>query len=235
MEYFLHDTNGKSDLVVSDYEENYKYGGINLYRSLFNHPILKPKKPFTKFEAWCWMLAEATWQPEGRTKFINFGGKEREVFTERGEFAHSIRFMQNAFGWGSKDKVVNFIKRLRNDFTLAQKQVQQITVLKIVNYGVYNTWGNNNKDSKKTAKRQQKDKLNKDNKDNNNIYRGFAHLAITINEHNKLIDSGYTKDQIDDIYDRIENFKDNKKYTSLYLTTKTWLRKVPKIKRGLVE
>lgn len=55
-----------------------------------------------------------------------------------------------------------------------------------------------------------------------NIYRSFKHLSISVDEFNKLcID--YTKQQIDEILDQIENNANNKKYTSLYLTAKNWL------------
>tara|TARA_Y100000015_G_C2370748_1_gene79900 strand:+ start:236 stop:805 length:570 start_codon:yes stop_codon:yes gene_type:complete len=59
------------------------------------------------------------------------------------------------------------------------------------------------------------------------IYRSFAHLSMSVEQFNKL-EVDYTKEQIDSCLDSIENFKNNKKYKSLYLTAKNWLKKEPK-------
>lgn len=59
------------------------------------------------------------------------------------------------------------------------------------------------------------------------IYRKFEHLKITEAEVEKL-ENNYSRKQIDDILDRIENYKGNNKYKSLYLTAKRWLEKEPK-------
>ena len=56
------------------------------------------------------------------------------------------------------------------------------------------------------------------------IYRSFAHLSMSV-EHFEKLQQDYTKQQIDDTLDAIENFKNNKKYKSLYLTCKNWLKK----------
>ena len=56
------------------------------------------------------------------------------------------------------------------------------------------------------------------------IYRSFAHLSILNSDIEKLLDK-YPINEIDEVLDSIENFKGNKKYTSLYLTASKWLSK----------
>jgi hypothetical protein len=56
------------------------------------------------------------------------------------------------------------------------------------------------------------------------IYRAFAQLSISNQEVEKLLEK-YAIEEIDEVLDSIENFKGNKKYTSLYLTATKWLAK----------
>jgi len=56
------------------------------------------------------------------------------------------------------------------------------------------------------------------------VYRSFDHLSLSQTDFEKLVEV-YTKNDIDDILDQIENNAMNKKYTSLYLTTKNWLKR----------
>lgn len=60
--------------------------------------------------------------------------------------------------------------------------------------------------------------------DKESIYRSFAHLSISVNEVDKLLEK-YSINQIDETLNAIENYKGNKKYVSLYLTATKWLSK----------
>lgn len=53
-------------------------------------------------------------------------------------------------------------------------------------------------------------------------YREFAHLSLSQTDFEKL-NKVYTKEQIDKTLNNIENFRNNKKYKSLYLTALNWL------------
>jgi len=69
----------------------------------------------------------------------------------------------------------------------------------------------------------------KENKEKQ-IYKSFAHLSISVLDYEKLLESGYSKNQIDNTLESIENYKKNVSYKSLYLTAKKWLGKEPKQK-----
>jgi hypothetical protein len=57
------------------------------------------------------------------------------------------------------------------------------------------------------------------------IYRQFKHLKINNTDFEKLKERGYSQSEIDRIFDKIQNFKHNSKYTSLYLTAIDWLER----------
>ena len=56
------------------------------------------------------------------------------------------------------------------------------------------------------------------------IYRSFAHLSITNDQVEKLMEK-YSIEAIDEVLDSIENYKGNKNYVSLHLTAAKWLAK----------
>ena len=73
----------------------------------------------------------------------------------------------------------------------------------------------------------------------NQYYREFDHLKITHFDFNKLVNSGYSQIQVDNILDKIENYAKNKNYKNLYLTANAWLKKetqtpvTSKIEKGI--
>lgn len=66
-------------------------------------------------------------------------------------------------------------------------------------------------------------------------YRIFKHLVLSEAEFQKILDLGYSKEQIDTILDAIENYRGNTKYTSLYLTALNWLKKEAKTPLGKMD
>jgi hypothetical protein len=63
-------------------------------------------------------------------------------------------------------------------------------------------------------------------------YRRFAHLSISNDEVKKLLEKN-TQTQIDNVLNDIENYKQNTKYKSLYLTAVKWLQKNEPISEGI--
>lgn len=63
----------------------------------------------------------------------------------------------------------------------------------------------------------------------NLVFRKINHLSISFEDFEKLKKDFDEKDILD-CFDRIENYKDNHKYISLFLTAKQWLNKQKKDK-----
>lgn len=101
-----------------------------------------------------------------------------------------------------------------------------ITVVKYDDYQLQDNEHSKQKANKKQTKDKQTTTTNNDNNINNenNIYRAFNHLKLS-NADFKKLNQDYSKAKIDDCLDKIENYKGNKNYKSLYLTAKNWLKK----------
>ncbi len=78
-------------------------------------------------------------------------------------------------------------------------------------------------DSESYAINKGNDSINK-----NKVYRSFAHLSISVEENQKLLNEWRPQQILDSKYDAIENRKKNKDYKSLYLTTRKRLEKETK-------
>jgi hypothetical protein len=118
------------------------------------------------------------------------------------------------------------LERLEMTNEIAIKSSSKGTEIQIVKYKDYQ-YATNETTSKEPTNDQQTTTNNNeknDKEEKENIYRKFKHLSISLGEFKKL-NEVYEKSIIDDILDRIENYKQNTKYSSLYLTANSWLRK----------
>jgi hypothetical protein len=71
---------------------------------------------------------------------------------------------------------------------------------------------------------QEKEKEKEKEEEQVEYYRTIKHLKLSAEEFSSLT-AQYSKQQIDDVLDQIENYKNNKNYVSLYLTAKNWLKR----------
>ena len=126
---------------------------------------------------------------------------------------------------------------LTNEVTI--KSTKQGTIIQLVNYTKYqvsNQQINQRATNEQPTSNQRATTNNKGNKENkeNNIFRQFDHLKITTEENNKLL-VDWNANQINNILDSIENYKNNTSYKSLYLTARKWLNKQYPINNKLEE
>ena len=105
-------------------------GWISLHRKVFENPVIKPSRPYSRFEAWCWLIIKAN---HTDSKFV----LGNEIIKARvGEVITSQKKLASRFGWGST-KVRNFLKLLENDTMIAVKTTPKTTRITISNYLTY--------------------------------------------------------------------------------------------------
>jgi hypothetical protein len=86
--------------------------------------------PFSEREAWVWLIAEAAWKP--REKRV---GKVI-VTLDRGQLAHSTRFLADAWQW-THSRVRRFLERLENRHMIERQSDTGVSVICIMKYDTY--------------------------------------------------------------------------------------------------
>src|SRR5262249_46081072 len=111
-------------------------GYIALYRGVLDHPKVGARKPYSYFEAWCWLLFEAAWKPK-RIAVHNRNGANTMLALKRGQLSHSVRYMAKAWGWRSDFRVRTFLNRLKSGAQINTQTDAGQTVITICNYEHY--------------------------------------------------------------------------------------------------
>lgn len=213
--------------MVEDYQENYGYGWVSIYRSVTKHWIWDDP---VMFQRWITILLSVNHEP---TKYKHY---YTLVDLEAGQSVKSIRTWASLMRCSTKTAVKTF-DLLEQDGMIKRETLgkgkHSTTLITVENYKQYQKERKHNGNTTETKRKHNGDTDNNDNNANNDnkVYRGFGKLSITKDEFNKLVKDGYTPSQVNSIIDSIENYSKNHKYKSLYLTAKMWLKKEPKQKQ----
>lgn len=99
-------------------------------RGVWEHDVLVDKNPFSRREAWLWLLSEAAWKPHRR----RLAGRPVEI--GRGQLAASLRFMASKWRW-SESRVRRFLSTLQNEGMIDATTDAGITLLTLCKYDSY--------------------------------------------------------------------------------------------------
>lgn len=152
-------------------------------------------------------------------------GKWQGIDIERGQFISSLGNISNATGI-SLQTIRTILKKLEKTNEIELKSTSQYTLVTICKYECYQD--EKDETNKPLTNNQQTTNkrltTNKNDKKEKNIYRSFDHLSLSQEDFEKLI-IDYSKNDVDEILDKIENYKNNTSYKSLYSTALNWLKR----------
>ena len=169
--------------------------------------------------------------------------KDKKSFILYADIIHSVNILSNEQAGKLFKHILSYVNDLNPDVkepmvNLAFEPIKQQLKRDLKKYeqmlknrseagkkGMAKRWSKDNKNNKSY---QIITSITDNDTDNDNdIYKSFAHLSITKSQYEKLC-LEYGVNNTDTVLEQIENYKQNTKYKSLYLTAKNWLRKMPK-------
>ena len=104
-------------------------GTVNISRRLFDSEAFRDEV-FTEREAWVWLVMAASW----KERSVRSG--DYVINTERGQLAHSIRYMAKAWKW-TPAKAQRYLKRIEKLKMIRTETDTGVSVITICKYNEY--------------------------------------------------------------------------------------------------
>jgi hypothetical protein len=194
-------------------------GWIKIHRSIQEHWLYTEKRKFSRFEAWNDILLTVNFA-DGQSII-----KGKVYNIKRGQSILSLDTWAKRWNW-EKSAVRRFLSLLQKEQMINLVSDNITTHLTVCKYEDYQDSGNANETQtnrkRNTNEIQTTPIKEEEERKEEKVYKKFKHLSLSIDQFKKL-ENDYTKEQIDNTLELIENYKENKKYNSLYLTCKNWL------------
>jgi len=99
-------------------------------RGIWEHDLLASSEPFSRREAWLWLVSEAAWKPHRR----RLAGHLVEV--GRGQLAASLRFIAGKWRW-SEPRVRRFLLSLNSEGMIGASTDAGVSLITICKYDEY--------------------------------------------------------------------------------------------------
>jgi hypothetical protein len=99
-------------------------------RGIWDHDVLSDNEPYSRREAWLWLVSEAAWKPHKR----RITGRNIEL--DRGQYVGSLRYIASKWRW-NEARVRRFLSALISAEMVDAKTDAGVTVLTIRKYSEY--------------------------------------------------------------------------------------------------
>jgi len=190
---------------------------INLSEKIKNSLLWNEFRKYSKFEAYIWLLENAGKQSTQKTIIA-----DNVVEYNFGEYVFQNKVLAHQFQWKEHD-IKAFLKMLLTENLIKKTSTRRYAKIKLLELTA------NVSEPKREPIPQQVAEPTI-----GNIYITIKDLYMTYDEYEKLIHTGYTKEQIDKILNKLENYN-KKKYKSIYLTCLNWLKREYPIIKNVVQ
>lgn len=232
--YFPHFSSSRNDRKIKRLRKSLGIEGYAIFFMLLE--VLREQEEFKYPVKDIDLLADDFDTTEDKVKVVIFNF---ELFNVDADDFFSPKLVENLEPYlqGKEQKKIGGIKgNLLRHGHLTKEQLSKMTTSEILDFNenlksdssrllVAMREQTESDSGRLTSQKKEKENKKKEKEIKKDIYRAFAHLSLSLSDFQKLIEMGYSKNQIDDVLDSIENWKRNKDYKNLFITCKNWLKK----------